>query len=170
MTDRQKCTELYFEAFGDDGEFTVSLFNGFFDCCHYIKEGETVAAMLFLLPCELVMGDTRLSARYLFAAATALSHRGKGCMTRLIEKCLSESDEFIFLKPADEGLIKFYADRGFVSVTAVRSHDGECRIEVGEKFRELARGAREDGGEYILMYRADAPERPKKLAFGMPMD
>lgn len=170
MTDRQRCEALYIEAFGDDGEFTRRLFDEFFDCCYYIKEEETVAAMLFLLPCELVNGDTRHAARYLFAAATARSHRSRGYMTRLIKKVLSENDDFIFLKPADDGLISFYSERGFVSIPAVRSASGRCRIEVGDKFLRLAQGARADGSEYTLMYRKKCVKIPEKLAFSMPMD
>lgn len=170
MTDKQACIELYREAFGDDGEFTRRLFDDFFDCCHYIKDGGTVAAMLFLLPCELITPDKRRAARYLFAAATAKRMRGKGLMTRLIEKCCAKCHEFIFLKPADEGLINFYSHRGFVTVRAVRSLDGECRIEVPEAFRSLAKGSRVDGSSYTLMYHDRQQERLETLAFGMPMD
>ena len=170
MTDKLKCELLYKEAFGDDGEFTVKLFDDFFNCCHYIKVDQEVAAMLFLLPCELVMGDDRRSASYLFAAATALSYRGKGYMTRLIEKCLAENEDFIFLKPADNGLIDFYSSRGFSSVSAWRSVHGECRIEVGERFRNLAKGAVVNGEEYIIMCRSDMCQALKKLSFAFPMD
>lgn len=170
MTDKEKCAELYIEAFGDDGDFTENLFDMFFDDCYYIKVGSEIAAMLFLLPCELVTLKERHEAKYLFAAATAVKFRGKGYMTELLKKCLAESDDFIFLKPANDGLIKFYAERGFAAVEAVRSFGGDCRIEVGEAFRELSGMSTANGEKYTLMCRETQKNLVWELAFALPMD
>lgn len=170
MTDKQKCTSLYIEAFGDDGKFTENLFDMFFDDCYYIKVGQDIAAMLFLLPCELVTLKERHEAKYLFAAATAVKFRGNGYMTKLLEKCLAESGAFIFLKPANYGLIKFYAERGFAPLEALRSYNGDCRIEVGNEFQNLAGIGTANGEKYTLMCRAEQKNMVSELAFALPMD
>ena len=87
MNDKEQCFALYRSAFGQTDGFDEMLFDGFFGCCRYIKQGDSVAAMMFLLPCVLVVGGKKYDCRYLYAAATDERLRGKGYMTRLIEAC-----------------------------------------------------------------------------------
>ena len=86
--------KIYNEAFGEeDTSFEESLFKA---CGEYILTDDT-AAMLFLLPTELVLSDGSIDGFYLFAAATKKERRGEGHMKRLIERAKSFKKDFMSL-------------------------------------------------------------------------
>ena len=168
MDKKQACIELYKEAFGDEGQFMIDLFESNFNNCRYIIKDTQVAAMLFLLPCVLVTNGERISAYYLYAAATAEKHRKQGIMTRLLEEMLKEVSAPIFLKPANEKLIAFYEKRGFKTIDATRERPKENVIE--SEFTRFGGEARKDGSRYTLMYRWDKALKVTSIAFDSPMD
>lgn len=166
MTDREQCFAIYRAAFGDSGEFDTRLFGEFFDCCKYIKSGDTVASMLFALPCTLCIDGQRYPCRYIYAAATEERYRGRGYMTSL----LSRQEGTLILKPADDSLIEFYNKCGFRAFTAVRSLTGERYVEADGKLADLAAGGNVDGTAYTAMIRSELPLDTDGLCFAYTME
>lgn len=74
-------------------------------------------AMLTMMRCQLAAGARVLPARYFFAIATALEHRGQGLSTRLMQEAERLTREAggaaAVLVPADKGLFDFYGRRGY---------------------------------------------------------
>ena len=167
MNDKEQCFALYRSAFGQTDGFDEMLFDGFFGCCRYIKQGDSVAAMMFLLPCVLVVGGKKYDCRYLYAAATDERLRGKGYMTRLIK---TYGGGLLLLKPATDALIGFYEKFGFSAFRAVHSSDGDKRVEVGSDFFKLAEGGITDGTEYTAMIKSPEPLVLDGLAFAYTME
>lgn len=122
MNALEECRSLYREAFGDeDTEFEKALFDNCFKYCKFIKENEKIVSMLFLLPTVLKTKAHSLDCKYIYAAATLKEYRGKGYMSRLIKEF--QTDIPLFLKPANDGLIKYYEKLGFKTICAKKSFD-----------------------------------------------
>ncbi len=120
--DRDALISLWRRVFGD-GEDTITGFltdSGAHTLCGY--EGETLAAMLHLLPVT-VTGSLKRRGYYLYAAATEPAFRKGGRMTSLLsfaaEYTRKTGRDSIFLLPADEGLRDYYAARGYLTVSGV---------------------------------------------------
>jgi predicted acetyltransferase len=83
-----------------------------------IRENGQVAAMLQLLPYQLLYCGTKVEGRYLCGAATHPRQRGKGYMTRLMEEAKHYMEckgvAVCTLVPATEALFTFYQKRGYV--------------------------------------------------------
>ncbi len=114
--------KLWIDTFGDSEEY-VSLF---FDCGYApaecfaeIVDGKAIS-VLYLLDGFIKTEEKFFKGRYLYAAATATEHRGKGIMAKLIREAQSYADNnnisFISLVPADEGLYGYYSRFGFEAV------------------------------------------------------
>ncbi len=120
MNTLEQCIFLYREAFGeDDLEFEKALFENCFKYCKFIKENEKIVSMLFLLPTVLKTEEQSYKSAYIYAAATLKECRGKGYMSKLIKE--NQGDIPLFLKPANDALIKFYKNSGFKTVLAEKS-------------------------------------------------
>ncbi len=82
----------------------------------YRVEGVAVA-MYFFLESQVVINGKGYSAYYLYAAATLPKYRGKGYMSKLIEKGIDiakqRNVDFIVLVPAEESLFDYYGKFGF---------------------------------------------------------
>lgn len=110
---------LWMEAFQDSPEGTDHYFANRFrpEGMLVLEEGMGIPGMLSMLPIQLVQGEQAFPARYLFAIATAISHRGRGISSRLIEHALkqvkADGDAAAMLVPAGEDLFRFYGKRGF---------------------------------------------------------
>lgn len=158
--------KIYNEAFGEeDTSFEESLFKA---CGEYILTDDT-AAMLFLLPTELVLSDGSIDGFYLFAAATKKERRGEGHMKRLIERAKSFKKP-IFLKPANEGLIGFYESLGFRCFTAQMGENTLRALPQGG-FAKLAEGESEENKlSYTAMCVNIAPEKLNNLYFPYVME
>ncbi len=165
-TVREQCFAIYRAAFGNFGEFDERLFDLFFSYCRYIKSNNEVAAMLFALPCTLVLDGERYPCSYIYAAATAEKFRSQGYMTRLL-KMLSGT---LLLKPASESLVNFYAERGFSVVPAVYRRMGERRVEVSDDYAALAYGGVDNGGEFTAMIKSDLPLNTDGICFAYTME
>ncbi len=123
----KECREIYREAFRDpDDQFENRLFSLCGEYCRTLMRDGRTAAMLFALPCRITGGKKTASGFYIYAAATKREYRGTGCMSRLIETLKQEGSP-LFLKPADDGLIKFYEKLGFKAFAASASDKGGCR-------------------------------------------
>lgn len=112
-------TALWHEAFGDDKSFISAFLRSFYtpqNAPITVIDGE-IAAMLFLLDGEMLVGGKRYPAYYLYAACTKKSHRGKGLMTELLDfsarTAADRGRAFICLKPGEKALFDFYEKRGY---------------------------------------------------------
>ena len=152
MSDKTLCLTLYREAFGEeDLEFENALFDICFKYCKFIKEENKIISMLFLLPTVLETETQKIESYYIYAAATLKEYRGKGYMAKLLESIKAKNP--IFLRPANDGLIKFYEKFGFQTVKAQKNIDlprlnpAKDFLKLTEKFSET-----ENGEIYTAMY------------------
>lgn len=112
---------LWKEAFGDGDVFLDAFFETAFSPrrCRCITEADKVVAALYWF--EVTCGDRRLA--YLYAVATAKSHRGQGLFSKLLEdtkRVLAEAGfEGLLLVPETEALARMYEKFGFTACTAV---------------------------------------------------
>ncbi len=81
------------------------------------EENGDVTGMLSMLPLTLVADGHRMPARYVFAVATRISHRGQGISTRLLQKAhhlmTAEGSAASVLVPAEPSLFAYYEKRGY---------------------------------------------------------
>lgn len=166
----KECRKIYEEAFGiEDKEFTDALFKYCFKFCKVLKKDEKIVSMLFLLPCDLVIGSESKDAYYLFAAATKVCEQGKGYMQELIENVKKESKAPIFLRPAQKSLIEFYKQKGFEVISARNSLDGKCSLLPKDEFKALEAFADSpDNCEFDFMLYGD--EVKEKVNFNFSFD
>lgn len=113
---------LWKEAFGDSDAFLDTFFDAAFSSrrCRCITEGSAVLAALYWF--ETTCGDQRFA--YLYAVATALSHRGRGLFSALLQdtkKILTaEGFDGVLLVPETEDLGRMYEKFGFSACTSIR--------------------------------------------------
>lgn len=114
-SDKAIITALWQESFGDsEEEIRLFLENVRHAECLVDEEAGEAAAMLFLVDCCLHLKK----GKYIYAACTAARHRGKGYMTKLLEYCIVH-EQLLCLIPGDDGLVKYYEQRGFHQRTAI---------------------------------------------------
>ena len=130
--------KLWKEAFSDTDVFLDAFFETAFSPrrCRCVMDGKQVLAALYWFEgsCE----GQRFA--YLYAVATAASHRGRGLFSSLLadtRKVLSaEGFDGILLVPETESLGRMYEKFGFSPCTAVKT--GEVGAASGEiPFREI---------------------------------
>ncbi len=106
---------LWQEAFGDSEEFLAQFYTHGFapDRCRCLTANSQLCAALYWFDCHL---DGRPLA-YLYAIATAKSHRGQGLCRILMENTLSLLKNLGYagaiLVPAEEGLFPMYEKMDF---------------------------------------------------------
>lgn len=151
MTDREVCFKLYKEAFGNDEPFDTLMFDSFFDNCKILKKDGEIVSMVFFLPCELVFEGEKYKAHYFYAAVTDPKHRGKGYMTELIRSLFDQGDAF-FLKPANDGLIKFYENAGLRKILGVTEGESDAVVIPNELHKKLSELCDVNPEKYTLMF------------------
>ena len=170
MSLKNSARKLYNDTFGISKEFDDRLFDLFFDNCRYITEGGAVISMLFELPLTLVTDDGPTDACYIYACATHPSHRGKGYMGRLIkETCKAHG--LVILRPAEESLIRFYSELGFIKAQAVsRVGAPTPYIEANADLKALCADETAEGEGFCIMYKGDGfnPNSTLGFAYSMP--
>lgn len=125
--------KLWKSVFHDSDDYIKLVFDNYFSperVAYKEKDGKIISALLsvpynFVVPkITLVSGDDDvcetmkyLKGLYLCGLSTEESFRGRGLMNDLMQemelRAFSEGFSFTFLIPASEGLIKYYADRGY---------------------------------------------------------
>lgn len=112
-TDEQELKKIWSVCFGDDPAYIDFFFQNLGDReCLIYKQGNEIAAMLFLLQCTL-QGYT---GRYIFAACTMPGFREKGYMGRLLkyaQEFYQNTCDFLCLVPAQPSLFDYYSKFGF---------------------------------------------------------
>lgn len=122
---------LWKEAFGDEDVFLDAFFETAFSPrrCRCITENDKVLAALYWF--EVICNGRRFA--YLYAIATARSHRGRGLFTALLQdvkRILAEEGfDGILLVPETEALGRMYEKFGFSVCTRIR----EFTAAAGEK-------------------------------------
>lgn len=143
---------IYREAFKDDDtNFEDKLFKYCKEYIYSAEYGGETAAMLFALPCRLVSESGESKAVYIYAAATLEKYRGRGIMSALIEELQKNTDTFLFLKPADVGLVEFYKRLGFKKISATSS-SGAHILPAGGFEQLVSCGVTPVQGAYTAMY------------------
>lgn len=161
--------EIYRYCFGEDGEFENALFSLCSDNLKVLECGEDVLSFLFLLPCELLVGENRYKAHYLFAAATHKDHRKKGYMGKLIEKIKLEAHGIIILRPATEELVNYYKKFEFAPFRGQDFSPEGITVKPLGNFALLAEKAdKTTDGEFTLMG-YNLPENIKEIYFPYTM-
>ena len=140
---------LWKEAFGDEDAFLDAFFSLAFSPrrCRCITENGGVLAALYWF--EATCGGQRFA--YLYAVATAKSHRGRGLFSALLadtkQVLAEEGFDGILLVPENESLGRMYEKFGFCACTTIESHTaaaGELPVFVREigpaEFAALRRG------------------------------
>jgi len=113
--------QLWKEAFGDSDAFLDIFFNHGYSRrrCRCITDGGTVAAALYWFDCSF---DGQKIA-YLYAVATAVSHRGQGLCRRLMADthALLQAQGYAgaILVPGEDSLFRFYAAMGYQTIACV---------------------------------------------------
>ena len=106
---------LWQEAFGDPEEFLTQFYTHGFaaDRCRCISVDDALCAALYWFDCQL----SGQPIAYLYAIATAKSHRGQGFCRILVENTLSLLENLGYagaiLVPAEESLFPMYEKMGF---------------------------------------------------------
>ncbi|MDE5807429.1 MAG: GNAT family N-acetyltransferase [Muribaculaceae bacterium] len=112
---------LWKENFHDSDEYIKLVFDRYFDVdnVEYEELDGRVIASLMAVPYVFGNDNYAINGVYLCGLSTHFRHRGEGIMTRLLEKTEekmgSRGYAFMFLIPANKGLIRYYKDRGYIS-------------------------------------------------------
>ncbi|MBR7132343.1 MAG: GNAT family N-acetyltransferase [Clostridia bacterium] len=167
MNAKEQCKKIYLEAFDDgDDSFTKMLFENCFEYCRYSVSGDTVTAMLFALPCELVCPTHSINTIYLYAVATLKDYRGQGIMSELIEKIKKQSQNtLLLLRPIDNSVISFYKRLGFKETAVDNRTSGLPFVKPLGGYRELAKAVGCDGESFTAMYFSQTERIPSKISF-----
>ena len=162
------CRKIYREAFNDDDIYFEELL--FENCFEYIKtfdENGIPVSMYFALPCLFKSGDSEKEAVYFYAAATDKKYRGRGYMGKLIEE-LKNSENIIFLRPAEKSLINYYKKFGFDLTDCVCDYN-DVEIIPTDGFKKLTDKIKIDINyeKFILMYFSKSKISKIKFPFSM---
>lgn len=105
VTDREQIILLWKSVFKDSEEYI----NYFLDACKnksclgYFKN-ERLVSMMFLIDCSYC----GCKGKYIYAVATDENHRKNGYAGALLNHAKEIMDDFLWLIPANESLIKYY--------------------------------------------------------------
>lgn len=173
MNTKTQCRFIYKEAFKDyDDYFENLLFKHCYKYSRILTKSEKVVSMLFALPCEIITKNEKLKSLYIYAAATLKSMRGKGYMTKLIENVKKENVDLIFLRPANNSLIKFYKKLGFIEIKTDNKSKSIPFAEIKGGFLELFKkdNLLDDKENFTLMYYSNSNKELEKLYFRNSME
>lgn len=132
---RKQMMNLWKNVFGDSDEYISLIFDSYYNIDlvgYYSISNKVVSSLLsieYILASNRAKKETvinnKLVSRYLCGLATDKNLRGAGIMTKLINnavmKAYNDNIAFIFLIPSNDGLIKYYRDRCFVSLSYNRT-------------------------------------------------
>lgn len=110
INDNEQIISLWNSSFGDCREDILY----FIDNCKHKSvigccDGGKLVSMLVFVDCKI--NDKNF--KYIYAACTSQQYRRCGYMTDLLAYTKTLSDNLVLI-PADEALVTYYSDRGFV--------------------------------------------------------
>jgi len=124
--DREAVASIWRECFGDEGYYIDFFLNNLFKserCLIYDYEG-TPAAMLHLLPINLIDQAATFKTQYIYAAATLPAFQRRGLMAKLIDFAvvygIEKGFKFTSLLPANQSLYGYYEKCGFKSAFYIK--------------------------------------------------
>ena len=123
--------DLWKEAFGDTSAYLDLFFDRGFvaEKAMCVADGETVAAALYWLDMDYPGGKIA----YIYAVATAKSHRGQGLCRKLMDAThrILQTQGYVaaVLVPQDAGLARMYAAMGYLPGSGIR----ELHCEAAQK-------------------------------------
>lgn len=112
---------IWEEQFTTDSEYLSIMFGEIMpECTSYVcREDSKIISALSLMPMLFTDDSTgaKLSGWYMFGVATLKEHWGKRAAAQIIERASREAAKdgysFIFERPANQNLNKYYSDLGF---------------------------------------------------------
>ena len=118
---KSKMMQLWSDTFHDSDEYISLVFASYFDdnAVEVELEGDDLRSAMLSVGYEFrpKSGGRTLHGLYLCGLATKPEARGAGLMSTLMQRiedrAREEGFDFTFLIPADAGLRRFYADRGY---------------------------------------------------------
>lgn len=112
--DRPAVEKLLRAGFGDEEGFLRAFFAHVFPYCDTLLslDGDEIAAMAALIPCEIVAGNERQAALYLYSLSTLPAFRGRGHARSLLSAA-QEKCERVFLHAANDSLFAMYQRLGW---------------------------------------------------------
>ncbi len=118
QADVPQIKNLMNSVFGDEEPFLNRFFNLFYqDNVLIVEANNCIVSMAFLLPNNIMIQGQLLPITYLYACATHAEYRGKGLMSRIIEKAYEDvckrGEVGLILLPANESLYHYYENLGF---------------------------------------------------------
>lgn len=171
MNKRERCMEIYHEAFGRDEEFDRLLFDCFFDYCVTLEKENDIVSMMFVIPCRLKRSEKVFSAAYIYAVATAKDYRGRGYMSELIDRVRrSDEKQILFLKPVKKSLESFYGALGFKPISATGGANGNITVEASKEHKRLSSLCKAAPDEFTVMYSGSTISSADKLSFPYLME
>ena len=117
--DRAAIRRLWEVCFPDESGFNEYFFKYFFDISRVLLsvEGETICAMVQMLPCRLQADEELREVTYIYGACTDPAHRRQGHMARLLWRSFELDADAgraaSVLIPAEPWLFDFYAPFGY---------------------------------------------------------
>lgn len=117
---KDQMKELWKENFHDSDEYVDLIFDAYFnlDMVEYEVRDDKVVAALMGVPYKFGNAKNSIKGIYLCGLSTAPDYRRNGIMGALMERFAKRVNRdkysFLFLIPANDGLQKYYKDRGFV--------------------------------------------------------
>lgn len=111
--------ELWRLCFGDEQSYIDFYYQTGFSPQNtlVLRVGQTVAAMLTLMPCQIKLPSQTLYLQYVYAVATHPNWQGRGFSTKLLQHARQEATkagvDYLCLTPASESLFGYYAKRGY---------------------------------------------------------
>lgn len=118
---KKKLAALWKESTKANDELVALILNQAFDpdLVEYEETGGEIVAAVLGIPYCFGNADNAIKALYLVGIVTKSQFRSRGIMTRLLVKINEKAREkgfvFSFLIPGDEGLKKYFKDRGYVN-------------------------------------------------------
>lgn len=117
---KKNMESLWIETFGDSAAYVSLVFDNYFNpatVAYHEHDDKLEAALLGIEYEFLTTQGKSLKGLYLCGLATVRESRRQGIMSTLIEqingKAEAEGYDFTFLIPADEGMQRYYRDRGY---------------------------------------------------------
>lgn len=119
---KNQMMKLWKDTFHDSDDYIKLIFDSYFNpdyIAYRIKDDKIISALLgvpYFFKSK-INPDVSLRGLYLCGLATNPNQRGNGIMSELIEEINQRAADlkfdFTFLIPANEGLFKYYSDRGY---------------------------------------------------------
>ncbi len=113
--------KLWKDTFHDSYEYIHMVFNEYFNLSliEYEERAGRIIAGLMAIPYKFGNSKNQIKGLYLCGLSTDPTFRCQGIMGDMIERMAKRMEKseysFLFLIPADNGLQRYYKDRGFVN-------------------------------------------------------